>query len=374
MTFGMSLSRWQDIGQLSREIVICNELAKRVGKYFIYTYGSNENKYLNETDLVQIGIQKQAKFWNYKFIPIKIFRVFNLIWNIYCVVRYSGFFKSIDIIKTNQFRGSGFGLFLSKIFNKKLVVRMGYYHGHISGAGRWRRMLEKFIFSRADKIIVTDKRAATFISTSYSIPITRLVYLPNSILLQKFKPIEGLQKKYDIIYVGRLNAVKNLTLLVDSISLSNIPKLKVLFIGRGPQEKLIMKKAASYQIDLEIINRIENSQLPYYYNISKLFILVSQYEGNPKVLLEAMACGLPVIGSNVPGINSVITHDSNGLLCALNQNEIAGCIKSIMSNSEYAERLGKNAQKSVSDNSLENIISQEEELYSRILYSSHTTS
>ena len=54
--------------------------------------------------------------------------------------------------------------------------------------------------------------------------------------------------------------------------------------------------------------------MPQYYNRCKVYVLCSLYEGNPKTLLEAMACGCAVVGTNVLGIQEIIRHQENGLL------------------------------------------------------------
>ena len=55
-------------------------------------------------------------------------------------------------------------------------------------------------------------------------------------------------------------------------------------------------------------------------------------EGNPKTLLEAMSCGLACIGSNIPGINQIITHKKNGYLCNLDSKSIANAVVSVYNN------------------------------------------
>ena len=65
---------------------------------------------------------------------------------------------------------------------------------------------------------------------------------------------------------------------------------------------------------VEFRGQIANELLPEIYRQCAVYVICSRYEGNPKTLLEAMACGCAVVGTNVPGIREIIAHEQNGLL------------------------------------------------------------
>ena len=67
----------------------------------------------------------------------------------------------------------------------------------------------------------------------------------------------------------------------------------------------------------------------------------SAYEGTPKALLEAMACGVPVIATKSPGITGVLTHNQNGYLCGLSTQDIRAAIQLVLGDSILRERLGQ---------------------------------
>ena len=69
------------------------------------------------------------------------------------------------------------------------------------------------------------------------------------------------------------------------------------------------------------------------YNKFEFYLIASHYEGNPKSLLEAMACGNVVIGSNVTGINNIIKHRENGLLFDLEYGNLSKQINLILDGS-----------------------------------------
>ena len=91
-------------------------------------------------------------------------------------------------------------------------------------------------------------------------------------------------------------------------------------------------------------------------------------EGNPKVLLEAMSCGIACIGSNIPGINQIINHKRNGYLCDLDSKSIAEGIKNVSENDELMKDLGKNARKDIINHyDLKKILKQEVDIYKTLL-------
>ena len=67
-------------------------------------------------------------------------------------------------------------------------------------------------------------------------------------------------------------------------------------------------------------------------------------EGQPRVLIEAMACGMPIIGSNVRGIRSAIEHKVTGYLCDTDAASITDAIRTVLSNPDLMRKLGANAR------------------------------
>jgi glycosyltransferase involved in cell wall biosynthesis len=91
-----------------------------------------------------------------------------------------------------------------------------------------------------------------------------------------------------------------------------------------------------------------------------MFILPSHYEGHPKTLLEAMSCGLPVVGTDVPGIRELIVHGETGYLCDPSSQGIRAAIGELLWNKDLRKRIGTNAREYVVENvSLSKIVDKE---------------
>ncbi len=138
-------------------------------------------------------------------------------------------------------------------------------------------------------------------------------------LKRKFK-IEGPL----ILFVGRLIDWKGTAYLIKAMpqTLQRFPTAKALMIGSGPQKDELVGLAETLALQEHVIfiDEVPQKELVAFYSMADIFVLPSivnengETEGLGVVLLEAMACGLPVIGCNVGGIPDIIRNDVTGLL------------------------------------------------------------
>jgi glycosyltransferase involved in cell wall biosynthesis len=169
---------------------------------------------------------------------------------------------------------------------------------------------------------------------------------------------EGLRT--DIIYVGRLHPEKNVASLVEALSQS---AATATIIGEGELGSSLRGTYADLDGRLTWIDHVPHDQLPQYLNSAKVFVLPSFYEGHPKALIEAMSCGLAVIGADSPGIRELITHGEDGWLCETSADSLLGALNTLLGNEGLRQKLGKNAHdKVVKSLSLDVIAAQEYDL------------
>lgn len=333
MTPNMSLEKWDSLGQLSRELNYYDKLCKKSGfKLIIYSYGRQE-KPLNDYPHITV-LQK------FGWIPTGIpFRVQNWIYHLSSLFLYRKYFKKALICKTNQFSASGFGLLLKFFYRIPLVVRMGYYYSHFKPISRIRGLSEKMAFRSADLILTTSPEAANYIIRQYRIDPQKLLFTCNNIDLEIFKPLP-FDKEWDLIFVGKLQAQKNIALVLEVVNKLNA---KTLLIGKGSLEPMV-SVAVGNNKNITWKKRVDNSDLAAYYNKAKCFLLLSEYEGNPKVLLEAMACGLPSVVTSVPGIRECIAHQLNGIIVPQDPDHIKTQIEALLSDDSRMKQIGENAR------------------------------
>ncbi|MHB8203148.1 MAG: glycosyltransferase family 4 protein, partial [Desulfomonilaceae bacterium] len=150
-----------------------------------------------------------------------------------------------------------------------------------------------------------------------------------------------------IIFIGRIAPEKNLEALFEAIRPLNV---RLRIIGEGRLRPHLQRKFADMENRLIWEGGIPNSQLPEYINGAKAFILPSMYEGHPKALIEAMACSIPVIGCDSPGIREIINSENNGLLCGTDHQSLRTAITRVMNDREFAKMIAINAREFVMDN------------------------
>lgn len=184
------------------------------------------------------------------------------------------------------------------------------------------------------------------------------VIIPNGVDLDKFKctGTEKINKKFELLFVGRLDKIKGIDILL--VALSKIKKYLIKqnviihLVGYGYDEKKIKKQAQELQLE-KIVNfkgKVTGSKLINIYCHSDLFILPSLSEGQPLTLLEAWATKLPVIVTDVGDNKYFIKTGINGYIIPPGNPEMLAqtIIKAI--NNPYLKRMGINGYNSIKNN------------------------
>ncbi len=148
--------------------------------------------------------------------------------------------------------------------------------------------------------------------------------LPYGIDLSIFKP-ERTLKKTDVIlllYAGWFRNDKRVTVLIDSLR-HLPPKFRLLLVGDGPRKKEILQKIKEFNLSgrVSIYNPVQNTRLVEFYNSCDIYVNASVSETLGFSMIEAMACGLPIVAASSPGAKEIIQEDRNGYLAELNSPE-----------------------------------------------------
>ncbi|MGE6258816.1 N-acetyl-alpha-D-glucosaminyl L-malate synthase BshA [Heyndrickxia sporothermodurans] len=147
-------------------------------------------------------------------------------------------------------------------------------------------------------------------------------------------------------------------------------KAKLLLVGDGPEMTIICKLVNDLNLREHVLFLGKQDNLEELYSISDLMLLLSEKESFGLVALEAMACGVPCIGTNIGGIPEVIIDHENGFICELGDvDNIADKALSLLLDEKLHQEFSKNAMNSVHERFMSNkIVDQYENIYYKLLF------
>ncbi|MEK3977750.1 N-acetyl-alpha-D-glucosaminyl L-malate synthase BshA [Psychrobacillus sp. FSL K6-2836] len=172
-----------------------------------------------------------------------------------------------------------------------------------------------------------------------------------------------------VIHVSNFRKVKHVPDIVESFKLihKDVPS-KLLLVGDGPEKHPIMKSIKGTSIENDVLFLGKQESLSELYAIADLMLLLSEKESFGLVLLEAMACGVPCIGTNVGGIPEVIINGENGYIVELGDCEkVAEYGMKILQNPTLHKQIVDRSQEIIQDRfSSKSIVEQYEAMYERV--------
>jgi glycosyltransferase involved in cell wall biosynthesis len=126
-----------------------------------------------------------------------------------------------------------------------------------------------------------------------------------------------------VLYCGRLSPEKDPLYLMEAarLLLANRPDVRLKFVGDGPLRPRIEELAAAWNIAdrLTLVGEVPHDQIAQHMRQADVLCLSSVREGYPNVLLEALACGLPIVATNVGGVPEIVTDENVGILVPTGQ-------------------------------------------------------
>jgi glycosyltransferase involved in cell wall biosynthesis len=229
-------------------------------------------------------------------------------------------------------------------------------------------LLSLLAYAMADRIVVTSQSDLDYIAKTYFLNLRRKTSVfSNYIDVDLFSPrAQGVPFNNRLLTVGRLVDQKNYTNLIKAAAKA---KVGVDIVGKGPLENDLLALSNSLGADVRLLGPVPNAQLPQLMQHYSLFALLSFFEGNPKSLLEAMSCGLAIVGADAPGIREIIDSGKTGILVdPASPESIANTLSQIVRDQNLQQALGKAARKYIEKTcSLQAIAEREHALYESLL-------
>ena len=291
--------------------------------------------------------------------------------------------KKSDIIHSHWSLAGIVGILTSKILKKKNVLMM---HGaDIFVLGK--NPFLKFILKNSDYLLCNSRYTEKMALEIYPVKTHKIV--SPGVDLHKFYPqIKNLRKKLNIgendtfiLSLAKFIPRKGIEYLIEAMDiLVNKKKYSNIYVrlgGRGPLKKRYLNLIKKYNLNryIKFTGYINKIDIANYYSEADIFVLPSiiddsgDTEGLGVVLLEANACGTPVIGSRVGGIQDIILDGKNGFFVEQKSaSDIANKLIKLINNPKLREEMGRTGKKYVSEKfnwekNVEDIV----KIYNRIL-------
>jgi glycosyltransferase involved in cell wall biosynthesis len=237
--------------------------------------------------------------------------------------------EKIDVIETFTPDSNLVGLLAGRLAG--IPVRIASHHGYIEGAGKMRKKAHGWIVNHdfAHCMVAVSERVRRIAIQEEGVRPERVKVILNGIdpvplsengpgNYDQGKKALGL-KPDDFVYitVSRLTLQKGHTYLLDAIPrvLERFPENTVfLFAGEGHQREILQAKTTRMGLENVVKYLGVRPDIPDLLFLSDVFVMPSLWEGLPLALLEAMSAGLPVVATNVEGVEAVIIDGENGSL------------------------------------------------------------
>ena len=294
---------------------------------------------------------------NYNFRGI--FSFLNKVRGVRGIVRYiiflfqlPGIFSS-DIVHVFSSSGLNYYLFtvvpvaLSRLAGIPLVIN--YHGGNAEAFFRDRRSLLKWSLGKRTSLVVPSG----FLKDIFSGFDAESSIIPNVIKTDKFEFVRRETFRPVILVCRNFTQVYNVACAIRAFSIiaDKYENAKLILAGDGPERRNLENLVASLELkNVDFLGNIPNENMNAVYRSADIFLNTSRVDNMPNCILEAMACGLPVISTDVGGIPYLVTNGKTGLLAPSDDAAaLAELIQKVINDQEFAKRLVTAAHDSLQD-------------------------
>jgi len=292
------------------------------------------------------------------------------------------------------------------LFKKSRNIKVIFIHGNVEelynpySEVKWSNIpwlyfqLEKKVIPNTDKVLVVSEEGLNFYKKRYEYAKDRkdrFSFVPTWVDKDIFHPLQsGLKKENEIkklidgfqtsasdkilLFAGRLVGSKNPLLLIDSFhKLYTMDKnVKLLIIGDGSLKRKIRERVKGYKLDerVKLLDILPQDRLAKLIRVCDLVVLTSACEGMPRVVIEALASGIPVVSTNVGEVWRVVKDNYSGLLVPEhNDSKIAKAIIKVLKNKK--EFNSDNCLNAVKDYRIDVVLNNIYEIFRNLASADH---
>lgn len=231
----------------------------------------------------------------------------------------------------------------------------------------WQRFIPKTI-TRADAIIIPSQYL------KQKLGLNDAIVIPNAIFPERFKQVRHSEKEtINLVTITGFHFKDKARGILDILEILSVAKkiankrIKYVVVGGGPYLGRIMAQAKSYGIDVEFTGMLQNPKTIL--ENSDIFLYYSYHDASPIAILEAMACGLPVITNNVGAVSEIIDNAENGYIAEGDESYLTYLL-SLLGDYKLRQEIGQNARAKVEEKfSWHNVSREYIQIYNKLLTS-----
>jgi glycosyltransferase involved in cell wall biosynthesis len=209
----------------------------------------------------------------------------------------------------------------------------------------------RWLWRDADALVAVSNGLRSYAhETAPDLPIQ---VIPNAIDLSEFTP--ALHREMDgpvhLLYVGRFNVFKNVETLIEAVGKldqMDVGDFELELVGEGEQRPVLERMVS----DLGLTRRVRftgwvaRDRIADHYRRADIFVTATTWEGMPNTVLEAMACGLPIVGTQASGLHELVRDGVNGYLVTIKDpNALAEALARLIDNGYERRRMGRQSRR-----------------------------
>jgi len=279
------------------------------------------------------------------------------------------FLNSFDILHSHHPLTNYLALFSCKPF-------VYHYHGAPNyGKGslfRFSMLLSIKIMKHAfDAVISVSESGARELNRYFGLNDVDVIY--NGVDTERFKL--GLEEKYrkgspQFLFVGNLYAHKNVEELILAMKevVKEYPKTHLQIVGMGSAYTILENHIRDLHLHdhVTLVGRVSDFDLPYYYASCDMYVTASRYEVCPVPLLEAMACGKPIVASSIPPHVELLTKSKAGITYC--KGDIEDLCKKMVKTYEETDKFRSNALNFAKEHDWSKVADRILRIYTQLTY------
>lgn len=243
---------------------------------------------------------------------------------------------------------------------------------------------EERIIKQADRVLALTDTEKVQLCELFGADPGKIAVIPGGVDVSVFRQQDRAQARKDlgleaderiVLYVGRMEPLKGVDILIEALGqMAGVDRLHCIAVGGNANDDGEVATLRNLAISAGIASRmsflgpVEHEKLPLYYSAADVTAVPSRYESFGLVALESLACGTPVVASNVGGLPTIVNHDRNGLLASLFEpGAFAASLSRVLLDPSLRKRLSAHAARTAREYSWESVTPRILDLYQEMV-------